>query len=314
MTSQTTKDVLTQCMDALGKEMLSIGSGDGSQQAAIVKKGLRRLQVTFYDRREVVLMKYPHSKETLEYLEKNCETTPRFNVDATKIDEIYKPESFDLIFFTFPHTGVPNDTRTNISSNQTLLRGFLKAASKLLRSGGEIQVTLKNGHPYEQWKLPSLLDEKFGLTFQSTHTFEPNLFPGYKHRLTKGMNGSLKVVPNKNGAKVHVFTRPQRQSNNDTTSRTGGQLLFEGKLLTIVEPSIEGIWDDQELWAETISVLKHFKTPKNVLEIRRTFDPPPDTRQLNRVVYNMEREGIVQRHPPSSSTKSKKPRWKLCTT
>lgn len=305
MTSTATKDVLTECLQAVKRDILSVGSGDGSQQAGMVKEGLKRLQVTFYDSRNVVLLKYPHCKENLDYLQKECITSPRFQVDATKIDIIYQPGSFDLIFFTFPHTGVPNSDRSNVSSNQALLRGFLNAASKLLRPEGEIQVTLKNGQHYDQWKLPQLLDETAGIQLQSTHNFEPKLFPGYKHRLTNGANGAMKVVHDKHGAKGHVFTKKSDRHSKSSNSP------FAGKMITIVQQADQG-WNDQELWAEVVAVLRMFgPSPKNVLEIRRRLDPTPDTRQLNRVLYTMERERIVGRHSPSSSTMSQKPRWSL---
>ncbi|KAL3913787.1 MAG: hypothetical protein SGARI_000481, partial [Bacillariaceae sp.] len=244
----------------------------------------------------------------LDVLHKECEVPPRYHVDATKIEKLYNPGSFDLIFFTFPHTGVSNNSSKNVSSNQTLLRGFLKAAAKLVRSDGEIQLTLKNGQHYEQWKLPSLLDKAAGLELQSTHKFNPKLFPGYKHRLTNGARGSLKIVPDKQGAKVYVFSSKTDGKESDKDSVDSLQL--HGKLLTVVEPSEQG-WTDSELRAETIAILQSRQVPINVLEIRRHLDPIPDTRQLNRVVYGMEKEPIVERHPPPVSTKSQKPRWKL---
>jgi Domain of unknown function (DUF2431) len=136
-----TKDVLTECLEAFKKEILSVGSGDGSQQAAMMKEGIKRLQVTFYDSRQKLMLKYLHCKDSLDLLQKVCQVPPRFQVDSTKIDSIYPTGSFDLIFFTFPHTDVPNNDKRSITFNQELLRGFLKAAGKILRHNGEIQVT-----------------------------------------------------------------------------------------------------------------------------------------------------------------------------
>lgn len=45
--SMESKDVLTTCLKAVQKSMLSVGSGDGSQQEALVRAGLKNLQVTF---------------------------------------------------------------------------------------------------------------------------------------------------------------------------------------------------------------------------------------------------------------------------
>jgi hypothetical protein len=320
-TTNNKQDVLTTCLEAVQKSMLSVGSGDGSQQEAIVKRGLTQLQVTFNDTKSQLVRKYPHAQKTLAVLESLCQHPPRYNVDATKIDEgenYYPPQSFDLIFFTFPHTGIPNNAPGSIPSNQTLLRGFLRAAAKLLKPNGEIQITMKNGQHYEQWKLPDVLNKHAGLELQSKHKFNPTMFPGYNHRLTTGMNGSLKVVPDKKGAQVYVFGNSSSKSNKKEAEAQ----LFYGKLLTIVEPPASFFqnksWSDDEVWTEVYVILESFCAPSNVLEIRRHLAlgcsrTPPDTRQLNRIMYAMERSDIVQRHAPSasSSNKSQKPRWTL---
>ena len=126
----STTDVLTASLEAVEKSMLSVGSGDGTQQVAIVRRGLKNLQATFYDTQSQVLRKYPTAKQAIQYLKKECAHPPRFEVDATKLDSIYSSASFDLIFFTFPHTGVKNSDPRNIESNQRLLRSFLGAASR----------------------------------------------------------------------------------------------------------------------------------------------------------------------------------------
>jgi hypothetical protein len=309
MTPNGKKDVLTECLEAVRKDMLSVGSGDGSQQVSMIKAGLKRLQVTFYDSRETVLLKYPNAKDNLDFLHNECEIPPRYQVDATKIEKLYNPKSFDLIFFTFPHNGISNNSTMNVSSNQALLQGFLRAASNLVRPEGEIQLTLKNGEHYERWKLPDLLEQEAGLQLSSTHKFDQTMFPGYKHRLTNGTAGSMKVVPHKKGAKVYVFSsKTTYPKKNDSISSN----LFHGKLVTVVQLTNQS-WTDEELWAETVAVLRGFQAPRNVLEIRRQLDPSPETRQLNRVVYAMEKEGIVKRHAPPVSAKSQKPRWYLAS-
>lgn len=172
---------------------------------------------------------------------------------------------------------------------------------------GDLQLTLKNGQHYERWKLPTLVDHATGLKLASTHKFDPKLFPGYKHRLTNGTAGSLKVIPDRKGAKVYVFTS---QSSEDTCNKSSSSHSFHGKMLTVVQPVEHGCVDE-ELRAETVAVLQGFQAPRNVLEIRRHLDPAPNTQQLNRMIYAMEKEGMLERHAPLTSVKSQKPRWKL---
>lgn len=305
----SSKDILTTCLEAVQKSILSVGSGDGSQQKAIVEHGLKNLQVTFYDSRAQLLRKYPPSKRTIVFLEKECKYPPRFRVDAADLDQLYPQNSFDLIFFTFPHTGISNNDPHCVQSNQRLLRDFLRSASKLLKPDGEIQITLKNGEHYDRWNLPELLNEAFGLQLQSNQSFDRTMFPGYKHRLTNGMQGAIKEVPDRKGARVFVFGSSVNRvaSSKDTDAST----MLAGRLLTIFQPPLPKGWSDDNLWTELYLLLESFCAPGNVLEIRRRLDPTPDTRQLNRVLYAMERASIAKRHPPNSSSKNKKPRWTL---
>ncbi len=69
-----------------------------------------------------------------------------FEVDATKLGSGEGPLGagctlrFDVITFYFPHSGVHSGS-TGLQSNQQLLAGFLlKAAPRLLKPGGEVQV------------------------------------------------------------------------------------------------------------------------------------------------------------------------------
>jgi hypothetical protein len=87
------------------------------------------------------------------------------------------------------------------------------------------------------------------------------------------------------------------------------QCLLEDSFLTIVQSPVPKGWTDDDLWTEVFVILESFCAPSNVLEMRRRFNPTPETRQLNRALCAMERSAIVQRHPPSSSSKSQKPRW-----
>ena len=307
-------------MNAVQTSMLSVGSGDGSQQESIVKQGLTKVQVTFYDSKAQLLRKYPHALKTLQYLEEACEIPPRYQVDATFVDQLYKPNSFDLIFFTFPHTGIPNsNSRRCVESNQQLLRRFLNSASQIIKPNGEIQITLKNGDHYERWKLPDLLDRDADLALETTLPLDKSMFPGYKHRLTRGATGNLKEVSDKKGAKVYVFCPKTNNTSSGIESRDTPSAMYSGKLLTIVRPPTTAPsnqapspeWTDKDLWYEVVVVLESFCAPADVLEIRRQIQDPttPESRQLNRILYAMEISNIVNRHAPG--TKNQKPRWTL---
>ena len=211
---------MTTCLKSAATSILSVGSGDGSQQLAIVREGHINLCATFYDSRDEILRKYPLAASILEELKTKCKYSPVYNVDATKLQQ-YKHTlgCFDLIFFSFPHTGVSNHLPESIKSNQDLLRGFLSSAHHLLNPGGQVQLTLKSGEHYARWNLQSVVKEVTGLQYDGCADLHKEMFPGYSHRLTRGMQGALKEVPDKNGATVHRFRKLSSTSRSQANRR-----------------------------------------------------------------------------------------------
>jgi hypothetical protein len=221
-----------------------------------------------------------------------------------KIDE-YGLGKFDLIMFTFPHTGVPTSSPNNVSSNQHLLRSFLANATKILKPSGEIQITLKSDKHYKQWQLPFLIEKESNVVFKRTHAMKKSLFPGYVHRPTLGTFGRhLTEVLDRKGAKVHVFVSKSTQTEESDSSEE-----INVNSVSIVTPN-EDTLSDEQVRVESISILDDWQgRAPNILEIRNAFEYafPPDTRQLNRVLYQLERDGVVKRHGRSAG----KPDWEL---
>ena len=303
---------LAACIAAASKRILSVGSGDGSQQAATVRAGHSNLVTTFYDSKAEVLRKYPPATEAVAYLESHCKVA--YEIDATKL-QTYSLGMFDLIFFTFPHTGVPNDDPNNVTSNQSLLREFLASATSMLNPQGHIEVTIKSGVPYDRWQLPSLLQRECGLVLSDTQPLDKSLFPGYAHRLTKGMHGSLLEVKDTN-AKVYTFQR-----EGDTTSKSAVSDAVPLSIVFIQQDSLT----DKEVDCFARAILRNAGTRTfTVLDIRREFEDEikPDTRQLNRVLYAGVKRGATASDSELStdseffmmlapSGPSSKPRWRL---
>jgi len=85
------------------KKILSVGSGDGSQQVAILKRGHRNLTTTFFDSHAEFLRKYRKSLKTL----KGAVGQTLFEIDATRLHE-YGLGKFDIVLFSNPHDGAAN--------------------------------------------------------------------------------------------------------------------------------------------------------------------------------------------------------------
>ena len=204
---------LISCLDSAQTSILSVGSGDGSQQLAIVNSGHARIRTTFFDTKLEVLKKYPDSGNILLALEQKSIWVPLYNIDATKLHTYANVGKFDVIMFTFPHTDLPNSHAEQVKSNQTLIRNFLISAQRCLAPGGQIEVTIKAGEFYDQWNVPLLLqsivndEEGATLMYQGSHALDMKRFPMYTHRPTMGRVGKLTVVHDLHGANAHLFSR-----------------------------------------------------------------------------------------------------------
>ena len=155
-------DVLTSTITAAKRVILSVGSGDGSQQVAIVRSGHHNIISTFFDSEQIVISKYTTSRENIEFLRKKSSGV-LFGVDATRLQDQpnLKDKKFDVILFTFPHTGVSNFTPghsgpnpESIEGNKQLICDFLKSSQHILKQDGEINITLKTTAPYDRWEFP----------------------------------------------------------------------------------------------------------------------------------------------------------------
>jgi hypothetical protein len=204
---------LISCLDSAQTSILSVGSGDGSQQRAIVNSGHARLQTTFFDSKPVLLSKYPEAGEILVTLAEKSLWVPLYNIDATKLHTYEDIGMFDVIMFTFPHTDLSNSDARQVQSNRALIRDFLHSAQRCLKPGGQVEITVKAGEFYDQWEVPLLLqkskrtDDDAALVYQGSHEMDMSRFPDYTHRRTTGSHGNHKSVHDLQGAVVHLFSR-----------------------------------------------------------------------------------------------------------
>lgn len=194
---------------------------------------------------------------------------------STLNDANLVPENrFDRIVFNFPHVGLGiTDQIENIEANQSLILGFLVNALPLLRKpgvgrssdvrqlnnadetqnnetgekinnpmyvgtdrGGQAIITVKEGEPYNQWRIPVIvrtlninqlksqnekevamerpegsLGHRFPkLKLDRSFLFSPEKYEGYEHRRTIGFKRGLTLGDNKelaSGARTYVFSR-----------------------------------------------------------------------------------------------------------
>lgn len=302
-------DILTSTIVAAKRVILSVGSGDGSQQAAIVKSGHFNLVSTFYESEQAVVAKYGKARDHIKVL-RDKSSTVLFEVDATELHshpQLTK-KKFDVIIFTFPHTGVSNfrcghsgPNPTSIESNKQLIRNFLRSAQHILARGGEIHITLKTSAPYDKWTFPDFAE--YEIEPKSNHSFNSQLFPGYVHQSTKGhMNVS-------NGmAKTYVFSK-KRKHRDENEIEEEEEVSASTPFTLSMQFTVANDDDIERLVMDVLSSRQDAK--RDVLDIRRQLPEAirPDTRQLNRVLYQMEALKKLKRGPPK--TCNQKPTWTL---
>ncbi len=158
----------------------------------------------------------------------------------------------------------------------------------VLKPSGEVQIALKSGEPYDSWEVPQLLTQQ-GYQLILKQALDKSQYPGYVHRLTNGMAGTLKRVRDE-GAMVYVYgKRGATDGECPTTSIPPSSLhLDEGIKITIVAllpalecesvgesaaaamPVVNRPTDD--LMDERIFEILGGNKRMTVLEIRRRFD------------------------------------------
>jgi hypothetical protein len=208
-------DFLTALMEMLGRSFLSIGSGDGTQQLACARRGIKSLTVSFFDPEPEVLRKYPQAAEHLRELRSLLGPQALvFGVNARSLTPAsISHRRFDQVFFTFPHTGLGGDSALVRESNQALLRDFFRSVDSVLSLSPLAQVTvvLSTSHTYKAWSIQSLADGS-ALSFVGSRPFSSELYQGYSHRLTVGMGGRLKEVVHAD-PRVFLFRRSLQPVN-----------------------------------------------------------------------------------------------------
>ncbi|KAI3858689.1 hypothetical protein MKW92_031757 [Papaver armeniacum] len=92
---------------------------------------------------------------------------------------------FDRIIFNFSHAGhfrkLREEDEDLILMHKSLLLGFFKNSSKMLRENGEVHVALRDDHPYNTWGAEKLA-KRAGLRLIEKVEFQQADYPGYINR------------------------------------------------------------------------------------------------------------------------------------
>jgi hypothetical protein len=208
-------------MEAAWTWILSVGSGDGGLEAAIVSAGHHKICVTFHESREHLLQKYSHARTNLHLFE--TEGIEHYiSVSAASLGELfYLHIPFDVVMFYFPHVGGDITQPAVLQADRQLICDFLTGASKVLAKDGEIHLAVKVGHTYDTLDVRSLF-ASHSLAVAHKLPVDKRQFPGYVHRLTNGGRGS---VPD-SGAQLYVLKRIADGRSCGSTMKQAVSLQF----------------------------------------------------------------------------------------
>lgn len=310
-------DAVSEILNAADKRILCLGSGDGSQQRAMVdERSHVNVTTTFFDTQEVVQSKYPCAGANISFLNANARDKCHFGVDATRLDlhaaaVLGGRGLFDVVMFYFPHSGVANMDSTSVASNQFLLSGFLATVKNVLKLEGTIQVALKTGDPYKKWGLPSLVDlSQAGLKVISETPVNKSQFPGYTHITTMGLLGSKMHRKEVRDDDAKLYEIGFDDAAPDSPLATLISEGFKFKMVVLTQANLS----EAEVEGRVLQIITASANgvQMTVLDIRAQFSPSlrPDTRQMNRVLYALKDQGRILMGPPvTNGRSSQKPTW-----
>ncbi|XP_021745099.1 uncharacterized protein At4g26485-like [Chenopodium quinoa] len=170
--------------------ILLVGEGDFSFAACLATAfgNATSMIATSLDSQDMLVNKYADANSNLDLLkEKGCVLLHR--VDALTMSEhpVLQKQVFDRIVFNFPHTLLllREHYAAQIKLHQELVVGFFKSAYKMVAENGEVHVTHKTAHPFDQWNIEELASEA-GLYLVDEVSFYQWNYPGYHNKRGDG--------------------------------------------------------------------------------------------------------------------------------
>ncbi|PKU75017.1 uncharacterized protein At4g26485-like [Dendrobium catenatum] len=167
--------------------ILLVGEGDFSFSACLVKAfgSANNMITTSYDNLDELLEKYWTARIHLDELKSlGCTLLHGINVENMHEDGFLKLMRFERIIFNFPHAGHFGFHETDkwlILRHKKLLCDFFNSARCLLSENGEIHVSHRDDHPYNNWEINDLAKEK-GLILKEMVEFQKEDYPGYQNK------------------------------------------------------------------------------------------------------------------------------------
>ncbi|KAL0922655.1 hypothetical protein M5K25_006657 [Dendrobium thyrsiflorum] len=168
--------------------ILLVGEGDFSFSACLARTfvSAKNMIATSYDNLDKLLEKHWTATTHLDDLKSlGCTLLHGINVKDMHEDSFLKAQRFDRIVFNFPHAGHHLRLRETyglvILTHKKLLCDFFSSARCLLSENGEIHVSHRDDHPYNNWDITGSAKER-GLILKEMVEFQKEDYPGYENK------------------------------------------------------------------------------------------------------------------------------------
>ncbi|KAL0922656.1 hypothetical protein M5K25_006658 [Dendrobium thyrsiflorum] len=168
--------------------ILLVGEGDFSFAACLARTfgSAKNMIATSYDNLDQLLEKHSTATIHLDELKRlGCTVLHGINVKYIWVDSFLKVKRFDRIIFNFPHAGHYLGFRESddelILMHKKLVCNFFSRARCLLSENGEIHVTHRDDHPYNNWEIRDSAKQR-GLILKEMVKFQKEDYPGYENK------------------------------------------------------------------------------------------------------------------------------------
>ncbi|XP_044467981.1 uncharacterized protein LOC123197710 [Mangifera indica] len=171
-------------------QILLVGEGDFSFSLCLALSfgSPSNICASSLDLYDMLISKYKKAKSNLQTLEK-LGACILHGVDATKmkLHPHLQMRKFDRIIFNFPHAGFhgKEENVLMIKMHRSLVQGFFRNASCMLRAGGEVHVSHKTTGPFCSWNLEELACRNSLLLIECV-SFKIEDYPGYNNKRGDG--------------------------------------------------------------------------------------------------------------------------------
>uniref|UniRef100_A0A6V7QW28 25S rRNA (uridine-N(3))-methyltransferase BMT5-like domain-containing protein n=1 Tax=Ananas comosus var. bracteatus TaxID=296719 RepID=A0A6V7QW28_ANACO len=174
------------------QQILLVGEGDFSFSLSLATSfgSASNIVATSLDSRaDDLVKKYNKAQSNLNSLrEMGATVLHGVNAKKMKLHTDLKMRKFDRIVFNFPHAGFKGkeDNPQVINLHRSLVMGFLRNASHMLRPYGQVHISHKTGGPFKRWDLKELAS-KASLLLVECSDFRIGDYPGYNNKRGDGL-------------------------------------------------------------------------------------------------------------------------------